>query len=230
MYINCIFLTFRWHEIGVYDLPAIIDHVLNMTSTDKVHYVGHSQGTTSFFVMCSERPDYNKRIKVMVALAPAVFYRYFKHPIFKLIAPFYRLLGVIYLIFQSYRPQKKKLEKNCHKKIFSTTVNFYIFVIVLLFEQNCITPNNFNKFQKLLDEFNVYELPIFLSNKNLQIITKALCGKNHLLPYDVCHAILSLLLDDTEMDKVNIILQILSRCIYFFFLFFCFKNQIGSNN
>lgn len=71
-----------------------------MTNIDKVHYLGHSQGATSFFVMCSERPDYNKRIKVMVALAPAVIWRHMKHPIIKMITPFHRLIRVTY-IFQN---------------------------------------------------------------------------------------------------------------------------------
>lgn len=67
------FWDFSWHEIGVYDLPAMIDYIVNKTSVEKISYVGHSQGTTSFFVMVSEKPEYNEKIKVMVALAPVAF-------------------------------------------------------------------------------------------------------------------------------------------------------------
>lgn len=42
---------FSWHEIGMYDLPAIVDHILDTTHQKKLNYVGFSQGTTSFFVM-----------------------------------------------------------------------------------------------------------------------------------------------------------------------------------
>lgn len=39
------FWSFSWHEIGYYDLPAMIDHILdNNTDFKKIFYVGHSQG------------------------------------------------------------------------------------------------------------------------------------------------------------------------------------------
>lgn len=64
---------FSWHHIGTYDLPATIDYVLKKSNHSQVHYIGHSQGSTSFFVMTSERPDYNEKILLMAALAPPVF-------------------------------------------------------------------------------------------------------------------------------------------------------------
>lgn len=56
------FWTFSWHEIGYYDLPAMLDCVLRVTKTSKLLYVGHSQGTTSLLVLLSRRPEYNKKI------------------------------------------------------------------------------------------------------------------------------------------------------------------------
>lgn len=54
----------------------MIDYVLNTnTNYDKLQYIGYSQGTTSFFVMASELPEYNKKILLMNALAPAVLMR-----------------------------------------------------------------------------------------------------------------------------------------------------------
>lgn len=51
----------------------MIDYVLNKTGQPNLFYVGHSQGSTAFFVMCSERPEYNKKIKMMHALAPVAY-------------------------------------------------------------------------------------------------------------------------------------------------------------
>ncbi|CAG4933949.1 unnamed protein product [Parnassius apollo] len=81
------FWDFSWHEIGCYDLPAMIDYVLQATKTSKLKYIGHSQGTTSFFVMASQRPEYNSKISLMVSLAPVAFLTHVKSPILRLLAP-----------------------------------------------------------------------------------------------------------------------------------------------
>lgn len=41
------FWEFSWHEIGIYDIPATIDYVLQYTNQTKLSYVGHSQGVTA---------------------------------------------------------------------------------------------------------------------------------------------------------------------------------------
>lgn len=49
-------------------------------------YVGHSQGGTVFFVMASTRPEFNKYIKLMVGLAPAVYMGNMSHPLLRTLA------------------------------------------------------------------------------------------------------------------------------------------------
>ncbi|XP_028138401.1 lipase 3-like [Diabrotica virgifera virgifera] len=75
------FWDFSFHEIGMYDLPAAIDYILNATHQSSLYYVGHSQGCTTVFVMCSERPEYNDKLKLVIALAPGVIYKHFKQPL-----------------------------------------------------------------------------------------------------------------------------------------------------
>lgn len=53
---------FSWHEMGVYDLPAMIDYTLKLSGSDKCYYVGHSQATTQELVFLSMRPEYNDKI------------------------------------------------------------------------------------------------------------------------------------------------------------------------
>lgn len=89
------FWDFSFHELGVYDLPAAIDYVLARSKDfEQIHYVGHSQGTTSFFVMGSERPAYMKKIKLMQALAPVVFWDYIDSPIILTFVKYLRPLVV----------------------------------------------------------------------------------------------------------------------------------------
>lgn len=67
------FWNFSWHEMGIYDLPAMIDHILETTGQQKVHFIGHSQGATAFVVMCAEHPKYNEKIVQANLLAPPVY-------------------------------------------------------------------------------------------------------------------------------------------------------------
>ncbi|XP_068620777.1 lipase 3-like [Battus philenor] len=82
------FWQFSWHEIGYYDLPAMIDYVIKETGVAKVHYIGFSQGTTTFWVMASTRPEYNSKIAEMHALAPIAFISHIRSPLIKAIGPF----------------------------------------------------------------------------------------------------------------------------------------------
>jgi lysosomal acid lipase/cholesteryl ester hydrolase len=61
--------------MGVYDLPAVIDYILHQTAQKNLYYVGHSMGSTMFYVLMSIKPEYNAKITHMVALAPVAFLR-----------------------------------------------------------------------------------------------------------------------------------------------------------
>ncbi|XP_052866732.1 lipase 3-like [Anopheles cruzii] len=98
---NTDFWDFSWHEIGYFDLPAMIDYALGHTGQTSLQYAGHSQGTTSFFIMTSLRPEYNQRIRSMHALAPVAFMSNLRSPFVRAFAPFVdsldwimRMLGV----------------------------------------------------------------------------------------------------------------------------------------
>ncbi|XP_032664161.1 lipase 3-like [Odontomachus brunneus] len=86
------FWNFSWHEIGYYDIPALIDYILNKTGHTKLYYIGYSQGTTAFYVMGSERPEYNDKVKSMISLAPIAYLANQKSPLLKCLVYFYRLM------------------------------------------------------------------------------------------------------------------------------------------
>ena len=43
--------------MGKYDLPAMIEFVLEYTGEQDLFYAGHSMGTTGFMAMAKYRPD-----------------------------------------------------------------------------------------------------------------------------------------------------------------------------
>ncbi|XP_066598512.1 lipase 3-like [Prorops nasuta] len=93
------FWDFSYHEIGVYDLAANIDYILNVTGQKKLFYIGHSMGTTAGYILLSERPDYNKKLYAMFNMAPVVYVN-FKSPLVNLLLPFFEQIA--YLIYKIY--------------------------------------------------------------------------------------------------------------------------------
>lgn len=87
------FWEFTWEEIGLHDLPTMIDYVLNVTNKENLYFIGYSQGTTSFYVMNSLKPEYNEKIKMMFALAPVAFMSHVRSPLIKMFSPATNLLG-----------------------------------------------------------------------------------------------------------------------------------------
>jgi lysosomal acid lipase/cholesteryl ester hydrolase len=81
--------------MGIHDLPAEIDWILKTTNHKKLFYIGHSMGTTMFYVLTSMRPQYNDKVQFMVSLAPVAFMGNVKSPV-RLLAPFVKDLEVRY--------------------------------------------------------------------------------------------------------------------------------------
>eukprot|EP01112_Ceratiomyxa_fruticulosa_P017887 TRINITY_DN5648_c0_g2_i1.p1 TRINITY_DN5648_c0_g2~~TRINITY_DN5648_c0_g2_i1.p1 ORF type:complete len:427 (+),score=85.23 TRINITY_DN5648_c0_g2_i1:108-1283(+) len=63
------FWDWSYDEMANYDLPSILNYILNTTKLSTISYVGHSQGTTMGFI-AFENPQIAKFINVFVALGP----------------------------------------------------------------------------------------------------------------------------------------------------------------
>ncbi|XP_063636117.1 lipase 1-like [Cydia splendana] len=72
------FWKFSKDEMGQYDIPAMVDYVLDVTNAKKLIYIGYSQGGGSFFIMNSEKPEYADKISLFIGLAPATRQYYTK--------------------------------------------------------------------------------------------------------------------------------------------------------
>lgn len=76
------FWNFTFHEVSQYDLPAVVDYIMDIKGWDvKINYVGHSMGTTILFAMLSTKTHYNKVLRAGFALAPVAFMTDIKSPI-----------------------------------------------------------------------------------------------------------------------------------------------------
>jgi len=67
------FWDFSFHELGVGDLTASVDYILNVTAEERLSFIGHSQGNTAFLAMCAENEEYNNKISKWIGLAPVSF-------------------------------------------------------------------------------------------------------------------------------------------------------------
>ncbi|XP_038315365.1 lipase member N isoform X2 [Canis lupus familiaris] len=70
------FWAFSFDEMARYDLPGIIDFIVNKTGQQRLYFIGHSLGTTIGFVAFSSMPELARRIRMNFALGPVVSFKY----------------------------------------------------------------------------------------------------------------------------------------------------------
>lgn len=49
---------YDFDELGIYDVPAEIDFILEVTGQEKLSFIGHSMGTTQMLTGLSDIPEY----------------------------------------------------------------------------------------------------------------------------------------------------------------------------
>ena len=64
------FWDFSHHESAMYDYPATIDYIIGETGEPQLFFAGFSLGTTQYFILLSERPEYNRKIKAGFMIGP----------------------------------------------------------------------------------------------------------------------------------------------------------------
>lgn len=64
------FWKFSFHEIGLFDVSAMVNFMLSHTKEESSFYVGHSQGAGSLLALLSSQPEFNKKIKQAHLMTP----------------------------------------------------------------------------------------------------------------------------------------------------------------
>jgi lysosomal acid lipase/cholesteryl ester hydrolase len=93
------FWMFSYNEMAKYDIPAMINYVLEFTKHEKLAYVGHSQGTIQMFAAATFDASINDKIAIYGAFAPVAFLEHCESFLLKLLArlniqTIFTLLGV----------------------------------------------------------------------------------------------------------------------------------------
>ncbi|CAG2172360.1 unnamed protein product, partial [Oppiella nova] len=70
---NQTYWQYTFTELGLYDVPAVVQYVLRVTDKSSVAYIGHSLGSTAMFIQLSLIPEFERLVKPFIALAPFVF-------------------------------------------------------------------------------------------------------------------------------------------------------------
>lgn len=115
--------NFTWHEMAVKDIPLNIDYILNITGNKKLSYIGHSQGTTIFFALMADLPEYNDKVNVMHALAPILSGRYSNNPFIRLYRGYNKLLDLIANTFEFYVIDLEKYVTKTNTELFCASKN-----------------------------------------------------------------------------------------------------------
>ncbi|XP_075010151.1 lipase member M-like [Calonectris borealis] len=75
------FWDFSFHEMAMYDLPAMVGFILRQTGQEKLFYVGHAQGSALGLIAFSSMPQLAEKIKMFFVVGPLYTFRSAKGPV-----------------------------------------------------------------------------------------------------------------------------------------------------
>ncbi|KFP30560.1 Lipase member M [Colius striatus] len=108
--------SYSFHEMAVYDLPAMINYILKKTGQEQLYYVAYSQGTTIGLIAFSSIPELDRKIKMFFALAPVSTVSKAKAPVlwlFKLPEGLFKLIFGYTVVFDKSNIWKQVISNLC---------------------------------------------------------------------------------------------------------------------
>lgn len=67
------FWDFSLDDQGLFDVPALMDYVLQQTASTKLVYVGYSESTLFMFELLAYKPEVADKISAFIAMAPVAY-------------------------------------------------------------------------------------------------------------------------------------------------------------
>ncbi|XP_029158384.1 lipase 1-like [Nylanderia fulva] len=147
--------NFSFHEMGIYDVPAMTTYITNMTSQPLHAYIGHSMGAAVFYVMSIERPNIAGMVKMMISFGPGVFVDHMRSP----------LRPILYLIKES-QPLLRVLfhDETFPKDAFNAIMTLLGCNLNFYQAELCVNNFIFMPFGNNPEQFNLTQLPIIVSH------------------------------------------------------------------
>ncbi|CAF4845735.1 unnamed protein product [Pieris macdunnoughi] len=159
------FWDFSFHEIGVIYLPTMIDFILKKTNKSSLIYIGHSQGTSTFFVMSSIRPEYNAKIDLMIALSPIAWMSHLKSPLLNYLKPYYATLELVATSLGIH----EVFQDTPFLRLFQKTFCGGVLTSLLICQNALYSIGGFN-----YDQMNLKQLPVIFNHFSSGASTKQL--------------------------------------------------------
>lgn len=86
--------NFGYDQMAIYDLPAMIDYILESKKQNHIKLIGVSIGSSIPLILLSEKPEYNDKVSLLIGLSPTVYMKNV-HSTIKNIAANIGLIGSI---------------------------------------------------------------------------------------------------------------------------------------
>ncbi|XP_077206483.1 lipase member M-like isoform X2 [Paroedura picta] len=81
------FWDFSFHELGIYDLSAFTDFILQKSGQEQIYCVAYTEGSTMAFFAFSVLPELASKVKMFFALGPPYTLHYSISPLVQLLRP-----------------------------------------------------------------------------------------------------------------------------------------------
>ncbi|NWH60263.1 LIPM Lipase, partial [Geococcyx californianus] len=123
--------TYSFHEMAMYDLPAIINYILQETGQEQLYYVAYSQGTTTGLIAFSSIPELDHKIKMFFALAPVTTNSNVKTPMAMVLGLPVGLIKLIFgrtVVFEKGNVLQQLISSLCSYPIFKSLCSLVLSV------------------------------------------------------------------------------------------------------
>ncbi|XP_074965866.1 lipase member M-like [Phalacrocorax aristotelis] len=123
--------AYSFHEMAMYDLPAMINYILQKTGQEQLYYVAYSQGTTTGFIAFSSIPELDHKIKMFFALAPITTSSNMKSPlvrVFDLPEPLVKLILGHTVVFNKGEILQQVISSLCSYHIFKSFCSLALYL------------------------------------------------------------------------------------------------------